>query len=156
MESEELHRPLYVTDLLVNALNQDPARPLLQLLGGPTLTVGEVRDETSRFAQALASLGVGQGTRVALLSANRPEVLHVSHALQVLAAVSAPMHPLAGAADHLHVIRDAEIELLVFDAERYGDRAAELAAQAPGLRLAAFGAMNKRHIFVYDDHFRIF
>ena len=46
MDSDELYRPLYVTDLLVNALNQDPDRPLLQLLGGPMLTVGEVRDET--------------------------------------------------------------------------------------------------------------
>jgi fatty-acyl-CoA synthase len=140
MSADELHRPLYVTDLLVNALNQDPGRPLLQLLGGPTLTVGQVRDETSRYAQALVSLGVARGTRVALLSANRPEVLHVSHAVQILAAVSAPMHPLAGAADHLHVIQDAGIELLVFDAERYGARAAELAAQAPGLKLAGLGA----------------
>ena len=81
VDSDELYRPLYVTDLLVNALNQDPDRPLLQLLGGPMLTVGQVRDETSRYLQALAGLGVGRETRVALLSPNRPEVLHVSHAV---------------------------------------------------------------------------
>jgi fatty-acyl-CoA synthase len=139
MSADELHRPLFVTDLLVNALSQEPERPLLQLVGGPTLTVGEVRDETSRYAQALASLGVGRGTRVALLSGNRPEVLHATHAVQILAGVSAPMHPLGGAADHLHVIQDAGIEALIFDAERYAGRAAELAEQAPGLKLVAFG-----------------
>jgi fatty-acyl-CoA synthase len=139
MSADDLHRPLYITDLLVNALNQEPDRPLLEILDGPTLTVGEVRDETSRYAQALQSLGVGRGTRVALLSGNRPEVLHATHAVQILAGISAPMHPLGGAADHLHVIRDGEIEVLIFDAGRYAARAAELAQQAPGLKLVSFG-----------------
>jgi hypothetical protein len=76
MDTGDLHRPLYCADILVNALNQDPTRPLLHLLDGPTLTVGEVRDAVSRFAQALRSLDVKAGTRVGLLAANRPEVLH--------------------------------------------------------------------------------
>ncbi len=139
VDSDELYRPLYVTDLLVNALNQDPYRPLLQLLGGPMLTVGQVRDETSRYVQALASLGVGRETRVALLSANRPEVLHVSHAVQILAGIIAPLHPLGSAADHRYQIQDGGIEILVFEGERYSERAAELARSAPGLRLASLG-----------------
>src|SRR5258706_4446983 len=139
MGSDEIYRPLYVTDLLVNALNQDPDRPPLQLVGGTMLTVGEVRDETSRYVQALASLGVGRETRVALLSANRPEVLHVSHAVQILAGIIAPLHPLGSAADHLYLIQDAGIEILVFEGERYSERASELARGAPGLRLASFG-----------------
>ncbi|MDB5448784.1 MAG: acyl-CoA synthetase [Phenylobacterium sp.] len=139
----DLHRPLYTPDLLVNALNQDPGRPLLHLLDGPTLTVREVRDATSQFAQALASQGVGRGARVGLLSANRPEVLHASHAVQILAAIYVPMHPMGALADHLHVVKDAQIEILIFDAERYAGRAAELAAQAPGLRLLAFGASDQ-------------
>jgi hypothetical protein len=81
--SDALHRPLYCADILINALNQDPNRPLLHLLDGPTLTVSEVRDAMSRFAQALRSLGITAGTRVGLLSANRPEVLHTSHAVQI-------------------------------------------------------------------------
>src|SRR4051812_33550134 len=83
MDADELHRPLYVPDLLVNALGQTPERPLMHLMDGPTLTVGEVRDATSQFVQALHSLGVAAGSRVSLLSPNRPEVLHVSHALQL-------------------------------------------------------------------------
>src|SRR6266702_1611005 len=139
MHTDDLHRPLYCADILVNALNQDPARPLLHLLDGPTLTVGEVRDAISRFAQALRSLGVTAGTRVGLLSGNRPEVLHISHAVQILAAIYVPMHPLAGFADHLHVVVDAQVDVLLFDAERFGERAAGLAQRSPGLRLVAFG-----------------
>jgi fatty-acyl-CoA synthase len=140
MSTEDLHRPLYVPDLLVNALNQTPSRPLLQLAGGPMLTVGEVRDATSQFAQALQSLGVAPGTRVATLSVNRPEVLHVAHAIQIMAAVAVPMHPLAGFDDHLHVLLDAKVNVLIFDATRFSERAAELAWRAPGVKLIAFGS----------------
>ena len=139
MSTDDLHRPLYCADILVNALNQDPTRPLLHLLDGPTLTVGQMRDAISQFAQALRSLGVKTGTRVGLLSANKPEVLHTSHAVQILAAIYIPLHPLGGLADHLHAVADAQVDILVFDAERFSERAAELAKQSPGLRLAAFG-----------------
>ncbi len=134
-----LHRPLYIPELLANALSQELQRPLLQLLNGPMLTVGDVRDAASQFVQALQNLGVGKGTRVGLLSANRPEVLHVANAVQLIAAIYVPMHPLGGFADHLHVVQDAEIDVLIFDAERYGERAEELAKQAPKVKLLAFG-----------------
>ena len=136
---DSLHRPLYVPDVLVNALNQDTQRPLLQLLNGPLLTVGDVRDAASQFVQAFASLGIGKGTRVGLLSANRPEVLHVANAVQIMAAIYVPMHPLGGVADHLHVVQDSGIDILIFDADRYGERAAELAKSAPDVKLFAFG-----------------
>lgn len=139
MSTDDLHRPLYVPDLLANVLNQTPDRPFLQLAGGPFLTVGEVRDATSQFIQALKSLGVGAGSRVATLSANRPEVLHVAHSLQLLAAIGVPMHPLGGVADHLHVVTDAGADVLIFDASRFSERAAELREKVPGLKLIAFG-----------------
>src|SRR6202007_38663 len=134
----DLHRPLYVADLLANALNRGTDRPLMHLLDGPTLTVAGVRDATSQYVQALASLGVGRGSRVGLLSPNRPEVLHVSHATQLLAAVYMPRPPLGGVADPLPVIEDGGVELLIFDAGKYAARAAELAERVAGLRLVAF------------------
>jgi len=140
VSKDDLHRPLYVPDLLVNALSQTPERPLLQLDGGPMLTVGQVRDATSQFIQALQSLGVGRGSRVAMLSGNRPEVLHVAHAIQILAAVGVPMHALGGFADHFHIVKDARVDVLIFDAEHFGERADALAKQAPPMKLIAFGA----------------
>jgi len=138
--TDDLHRPLYVPDLLVNALNQSPNRPFLQLAGGPTLTVREVRDATSQYVQALQSLGVKAGSRIATLSSNRPEVLYVANSVQILAAIGVPMHPLAGLADHLHVVLDAQVDVLIFDASRFGERAAEIAQRAPSVKLIAFGA----------------
>jgi fatty-acyl-CoA synthase len=136
---DDLHRPLYIADIVANALATDTDRPLLHIKDCPTLTVGQVRDATSQFVQALASLGVGRASRVALISPNRPECLHVTNAVQMLAAVYVPLHPLSGFADHLHVIRDAGVEVLIFDAARFTERAAEIAAEITGLRLMAFG-----------------
>jgi fatty-acyl-CoA synthase len=139
MSTDDLHRQLYLPDLLVNVLSQTPDRPFLQLAGGPTLTVGDARDSTSQFMQALAHLGVKQGSRVATLSTNRPEVLHVAHAIQLLGAVAVPMHPLAGLADHTNIVLDARIDVLVFDPGRFNERARELTKQASGIKLIAFG-----------------
>ncbi|MGC1510857.1 AMP-binding protein [Ketobacter sp.] len=134
-----IHRPLFAPDLLVNALGQDPGRPLLNILGGAMLSVGEVRDSTSQFCQALRSLGLTKGWRIGLLSSNRPEVLILANAVQISAAIYVPMHPLAGFNDHLHVVTDADIDVLVFDAEHYSERAAALAEHVPDLQLLAFG-----------------
>ena len=139
MAESLIHRELYNAEVLANALNLGGDRPLLKQLDGPTLSVGEVRDETSRFLQALASVGVAAGARVSLIAPNRPECLHVTHALQLLAALYVPMHPLSALAEHLTVIRDAEVRVLVFDAERFSERAREIAEAVPGLRLLAIG-----------------
>ena len=135
----ELRRPVYSVDLLANSLNQTPARPLIRQLEGPTLTVGDVRDATSCYVQALSSLGIGRGSRVSLLAGNRPEVLHVNHAVQLLGGVYIPMHALGSLDDHLYIVEDANIDLLVFDGPKFGDHARELASRHPDLKLASFG-----------------
>ena len=58
MTYDALHRPLYTAEVLCNSLNLGGDRPLLHQLDGPTLTVGDMRDETSRYVQALESVGV--------------------------------------------------------------------------------------------------
>lgn len=135
----DLHRPLYNAEILANALNAGGSRPLLYIQGGATLTTAQVRDATSQFAQAMAQLGVHQGSRVAMISPNRPECLHVTHALQMLGAIYVPLHPLAGLGDHLAVIRDAGLDVLVYDPGRFTQRALDIAADAPGVALLALG-----------------
>ncbi|MCJ2187966.1 AMP-binding protein [Novosphingobium beihaiensis] len=136
---ETVHRPLFNADVLANALNTGGGRPLLRQLDGPTLTVADMRDETSRFLQALQAVGVTAGDRVSLIAPNRPECLHVTHALQLLAALYVPIHPLSALADQFTVIRDAGVKVLLFDAERFESRAAEIGHAIPGIRLLAIG-----------------
>jgi fatty-acyl-CoA synthase len=139
LAQSKLHRPLYTTDLLVNALNQDADRPLLKSADGATITVGDMRGATSRFAQALADLGVTRAAKVALLARNRLEVLQAWSAVHINQGVYVPLHPLASLYDHLHVIRDAQIQILIFDAQSFAERALALAVEEPRLRLVSLG-----------------
>ena len=51
MSMEDLHRPLYIADVLANALNNGGNRALLHQLEGPTLSAGDMRDETSNLVR---------------------------------------------------------------------------------------------------------
>lgn len=140
MTDDTLHRPLFVPDVLANALSQDASRPLLQIEGGDLLSVGDVRDATSQYIQALQGLGLGKGSRIGLLSSNLPEVLYLANAVQLSAAVYVPMHPLGGFDDHLFVAQDAALDVLIFEPARYAERAEQIAEQVPGLTLLGIGA----------------
>ncbi len=58
-EFADLHRPVYGPDLLITALERNHDKPALYL-GDVILTGGQMRDQISCFAQALASLGITQ------------------------------------------------------------------------------------------------
>ncbi|GGN51040.1 acyl-CoA synthetase [Novosphingobium indicum] len=137
--ADTIHRPLFNADVLANALNTGGSRPLLKQLDGPTLSVNDMRDETSRFMQALQAVGVEAGDRVSLIAPNIPECLHITHALQLLAALYVPIHPLSALSDQLNVIGDAGVKVMLFDAERFEGRAAEIRREVPGIRLLAIG-----------------
>jgi len=132
-------RELTAADLVIRALSQPGDQPAI-LLGGAVLTVGALRDQVSRISQAYASMGIGVGSPVAVLSSNRPEVVAVGQANQITGARSLALHPYGSLDDHVYVIDDAEIETLVFDPGTYSERAAALLERCPRLsRLLAMG-----------------
>jgi fatty-acyl-CoA synthase len=138
---DDLHADLFGPHLLANALNATVDRPFIYMSDGRVLTVGAVRDLTSRYAQAFTGYGIGGGTRIALLSANRPEVLFVGNAASLLGACVVPLHPMGSLEDYLYVVEDAAIEVLIFDPTKFEAQAAALAQRAPHpKRLLAFGA----------------
>jgi len=137
--ASDLHHPLYLPQLLANALNQDPGRPLLQTLEGETLSVGQFRDITSQFVQAFIQLGIEKGAKVAVISSNRPEVLHVTYGAQLTEAITLALHPMGSLDDHRFAIEDAGVDALVFDPGRFTQRAVELARLLPTLKLLSMG-----------------
>ena len=78
--------PLYLLPLMgrmvVDGLERYDDRPCL-FLGDTVASYKDVRERTSQFIQALGSKGVGQGSPVAVLSANRPEVLYNMAAMMI-------------------------------------------------------------------------
>ncbi len=139
MTNERLFDMPLLPHLIIDGLNRYDERPFL-FLGDATITYAEVRAQTSRFAQAYAAKGIVKGSRTAVLSANRPEVLYNLCANMVVGSCNTPLHPLGSAEDQAYVLDDAKIETLVYDPTVFGPRAAELKERVPGLKhLLAFG-----------------
>ena len=62
---------------------------------GRDITRDELHTQARKLAGALARLGVGKGTRVAVHMANRPEFVIASFATAMLGAVLAPVNTFA-------------------------------------------------------------
>ena len=117
--------------LLIDGLNRYNDEPCL-FLGDKVASYREVRESTSQMVQALQSKGLGVGSRVAVISANRPEVLSNIAAMQLNGCIGTPLHPLGSLDDHAYVLQAAEIDTLIYDASVFEDLAGALKQRVPG------------------------
>ncbi|MGI9280399.1 MAG: AMP-binding protein [Endozoicomonas sp.] len=137
--SDDINNYPLMPHLIIDGLNQHDDRPCLHL-GESIATYKTVREKSSQFHQVLASKGIGIGSRVAILSGNRPEVLYNLCAMSIAGSCGTALHPLGSKDDHAYVMNDAEIETLVYDASLFEERAKELKEIVPSLKnLLAFG-----------------
>ena len=136
--SDTLTQPVLITELVAHALSHDLERVVMVLSDGRTQSAGELRDLISRFSQAFAALSP-KPLRAAVIAKNRVEVPAVMNALSFAGIVATSLHPMGAIEDYLYVIEDAEIDLLVYDADHFEDIAAQLKVRAP--RIAHFIAI---------------
>ena len=140
MSADTLHHQPLMPHLLIDGLNRYHDEPCL-FLGDKVASYKDVRESTSQMVQALQSKGLGVGSRVAVISANRPEVLSNIAAMQLTGCIGTPLHPLGSLDDHAYVLEAAEVETLIFDASVFEDLAKALKERVPGLKnLLGFGA----------------
>jgi fatty-acyl-CoA synthase len=139
MGAESVHDMALMPHMVVDGLQRYDDRPCL-CMGDLVVSYAQVRARSSQLAQALAARGLGVGSRVAVLTGNRPEVLYNLVAMMVSGCCSSALHPLGSLDDHAYMLQDAGIEALVYDPSVFEERAAALKARCPGLRhLLAFG-----------------
>ncbi len=74
------------------------------------------------MVQALQAKGLGKGSKIAVIAANRPEVLANIAAMQINGSIGSPLHPMGSLGDHSYVLDHAEIDALVFDAPLFTAR----------------------------------
>jgi len=123
---DRLHRGLFTPDMMVRALSRDLDRTVIHAADGTTISAAAFRDATSRYCQALRSLGLPLGARIGILSRNRPEVLYLTAACLLNQYVMVPLHPVGSLDDHVYVIEDAAAGALVFDVECFAVCAADI------------------------------
>ncbi len=139
MSNDLLYSPTLMPHLLVEGLNRYNDEPCL-FLGDKVASYREVREQTSQLIQALRSKGIGVGSRIAIISANRPEVLSNIAAMQLNGCIGTPLHPLGSLDDHAYVLEAADIDTLVYDPSTFEEVAGALKGRVPALKnLLAFG-----------------
>jgi fatty-acyl-CoA synthase len=139
MTADALHHQPLMPDLLIDGLNRYNDEPCL-FLGDKVATYKDVRESASQMVQALQSKGLGVGSRIAIISTNRPEVLSNIAAMQLNGCIGTPLHPLGSVDDHAYVLEAAEIETLIFDTSVFTELAEALKQRVPTLKnLLGFG-----------------
>jgi fatty-acyl-CoA synthase len=119
-------------DLAIRALSGNPSRPAFRI-GKDIVTIGELRDDISRYIQVYTARGIRPGTTVAVLSANRPEVVTAALANQLAGAVHFGLHPYASLEDHTNALKESGADTLIVDSV-YASRASALRDNVAGLR----------------------
>lgn len=103
-----------------------------------TISYREVLRSIHRFARALLTRGLGPGDGVAILSGNRPELFYVRTAAALIGVRTTALHPLSSVHDHAFILRDAELDGIVFD-PRFEATIVALRAEVPVRTVASLG-----------------
>jgi fatty-acyl-CoA synthase len=140
MNRDLLYKGVYQPQLLVHALSHHPNRPVIHLEDGRVVTAGDLKDETSRYCQALAAIGLPPQARIGILSGNRLEMLHVTNASMLNQLICVPLYPRGSLDDWTYIAEDAELDALVFEPSVFDESAAILRTRVPHMsRLIAMG-----------------
>jgi oxalate---CoA ligase len=130
-----------------------PHAALVTAETGDALSYERFHEEVAALAGRLASVGVGRGSRVALVVPEGPDFLHVLLALVSLGATAAPLNPAYKPDEYAFYLDDLEPELLLVPAgggesvrEAAGDavRTFEIAPAEQGVSLLAGGSVVER------------
>src|SRR5947207_13999286 len=95
----------------------------------------ELNQRVTRLARQLATLGVREGNRVALLAANGLAYVTTVHALTRLGAILVPLNVRLSIEELRWQVRDVRATLLISDAD-YAELAAEIGCALPHLPCA--------------------
>jgi len=106
--------------------------------GGRSWTFAQWNARVNRLAHAFLGDGIGRGTRVALLSHNREELVTAYLATQKIAAVPVPMNFRLASGEIAHILDDSGARMLILETDLAGV-AAEAAAGRPDVALLEIG-----------------
>ena len=110
--------------------------------GTVSWTYREVGEATARMIAVFKGLGLRAGNALAILASNRAEVLPSMLAANLMGMRYTPLHPLASTEDLSYIVADAEIDVLIVEPEKFGERGRAIRSGVSTLRhLLSFGPM---------------
>ena len=102
--------------------------------GERRLSYRELDDRANALARALASLGVGQGDRVAVLQANTHRFMEALVGAARAGAAFVPMLGVLTEADHAHMVEDSGARVLIAPTAALAARGRALIERLPSIR----------------------
>ncbi len=105
---------------------------------------------TTRLARQLATLSIGESSRVALVAANSLHFVSCVHALTRLGAILVPLNTRLSVDELRWQVRDAQVTLLIHDGE-HATVAAQLVEDTPHITRATFSATGNTDALVVLD-----
>jgi fatty-acyl-CoA synthase len=126
-------------ELVGQALSRHGSRIAFVDYDDSEISYGQAFDMFGRFRAVLATMGVGRGSAVGMLSANRADGWLAQWAGPANGARYTPLHPYASFDDHFYIVRDAELDVLIVDPLHHHERGQALAAELPGVRVLTLG-----------------
>jgi fatty-acyl-CoA synthase len=117
------------TTMILRALARFPERVAFAWDGG-SLTYRGALSLIGRLQAAMTACGLAKGQTAAFLSANSAETWCAGVAAQGLGLVTTWLHPLGAIGDHLDVIADAGVSVLIVDPRTHAERGGELGVRA--------------------------
>ena len=131
MGSNDLHRPLTNSELVVNALSRWPGREAFRQ-DGRSISYAESAAHIASFARVMEERGLAKGQGVGVLSPNRPEVWFVQTATTIAGGRYTALHPMGSLEDHRYACNDAELRILCVD-PAYAERAGAILEECPSV-----------------------
>ena len=103
-------------------------------------TYRELGNAIGRCIKVFKDLSLKKGDALSILSSNRAESWAAMCAALIIGMRYTPLHPLAAEDDHAFIVEDAEIDVLIVEGAKFGDRAEALKRRVPALKhLLSFG-----------------
>ncbi|MBB4639571.1 AMP-dependent synthetase/ligase [Longimicrobium terrae] len=99
-----------------------------------TLSHAEIETRVTRLAAALSDLGVGTGSRVVILSENRPEWAIADFAVTGLGAIDVPIYPTLPANQVEYIVRDCGASVVFVSNADQAAKIAEIRANLPDVQ----------------------
>ncbi|GJF16687.1 CoA ligase [Mycolicibacterium cyprinidarum] len=107
-----IYPPLSIKQMFNSCAETNPDRDYL-IINDTHLPYGLVNTMARKAANALVTLGVKKGDRVAIMAPNVPQYVIAFQACAKLGAIVVPVNPLAAAPEVHHYIKDSGAETLI-------------------------------------------
>ncbi|MDY3331264.1 MAG: AMP-binding protein [Pelistega sp.] len=103
-----------------------------------TFTWADVAVQVKSVANAFLDLGVKKGEHVGIVGENRPRLYIAMMAAQSVGGIPVPMYQDAVAQEMVHVLKDADLRIVVVENQEQVDKMLEVRDQVPALELVIY------------------